>query len=146
VTYVGLEQEGVGNGARNSLAKVQGVVSGADGARLCIAKVDVWISIVCKVDVEAAAILNFGNPLDVRALTQANSAWDIALANDRSDLMHANKDAPRIRLASDRSKGGRHDFLSGFEHCIQHGSDGLAIWWLTKGRDVLEIEGLSSGV
>lgn len=145
--YVGLEQEGVGNGARNSFAKVEDVISGYDGAGQCIAMADKWLPIVCKVNVEATAILNLGNPLAVRnALTQANTAWDIALANHRSDLMRANKDTLRSRLASDRSKGRRHGFFSGFEHYIQHGSNGLAMLWFTKGRDVLETEDVSSGV
>lgn len=121
------------------VAKFEGVLSGYDGAGLCIARVDVWLSIVCKVNIEANAILSIGNPLDVRnALTQAKTAWNTALANRRSELIHANKDALHNQIACERSKGGRHGFLSGFEHCIQDGIDGLAMPWLTKGGDVLK--------
>lgn len=121
VTYVGLEQEEVGNASMNLVAKFEGLISGYDGAGFCIARVDVWLSIVCKINIEANAILSIGTPMDVKnALTQAKTAWNTALANRRSELIHANKDALRDRIACERSKGGRYGFLSGCEHCIQH--------------------------
>ncbi|KAF7161732.1 hypothetical protein CNMCM5623_007219 [Aspergillus felis] len=131
---------------RDSLAGVEGVIS--DSAGLCIAMVDVWFSLVCKINVESDAILSLENLVDVRnALIQAKGAWNTSLANRHSDLMGVNGDSRlHHQIACERSKVGRYDFLSGFEHCIQHGSDGLAMLWLTKGRAVLETEDLSSGL
>ncbi|GIJ91227.1 ankyrin-2 [Aspergillus pseudoviridinutans] len=131
---------------RDSFDRVEGVIS--DSAGLCIAMVDAWFSLVCKINVESDAILSLENLVDVRnALMQVKAAWNTSLANRHSDLMGGNGDLQvRHQIACERSKVGRYDFLSGFEHCIQHGSDGLAMLWLTKGRAVLETEDLSSGL